>query len=1045
MNGVQTNAGYSAKGTQVSISTLTWIAAVAFLAGLWPLPVSSQPVPTGFQTVDLSRFYTTVYSTNTSPEPAVAWGTQTLAGIPFAIGGRIEVTGIDAARHGQFFPPQVTGIGLHARAARIHLVHGAAHGQKDGIPLANLVLHFEGGEAKTIRLAFGVHARNYLEESTTKTALLADPNSRIVWEQARSVTNLARLFLTTLDNPFPDREITTIDLVSLFSQATPVVFAITLDRRAGLEPLAALPKRKVVQHANQFADSVYRASLKLRVTDASSGNPVTNGSAILTVNDDSKSFFFGQYVPDSRGVIEAAYPPQQAVSLSLRMSSPGFVAGAVLLSMQNGEKWPEAVEVKMKRGTSIGGLVLDSQGTPISNATVIPFEISKASEKQYTRTDLDVVKTGPDGKWQAVGQSESLSNLSFQIEHPDYHSKTYPQLAPADLLTSKATATLDPYPHMVGGVINGQGEPIPGSGVILDYGGDNHVVQTADKQGRFSFVVRDPTNNSAAIIVIATNYAPVQRTIAFDSPPGPVIISVDPGSTFRMAMVDQSGAPMAGVKVTLERWNGSRAMQWKTQTDSQGRFIWEHAPEGSVTFRYEKTGHSIHTHSMTLPVNGEMRYSYSRTTRLAGKVVDAQTKKPIDQFSYVLRYRYTNSQPRRWYRYNSGTGRRGTFSTSPSSGMSDAEWSLVVEARGYEPILADFSPSNGSLSNVFEMKRGKPIIGVVTTTNGAVIAKADVVILDASESAYMDVPGKFRKSMSYYEVVNTSANGRFELTQKIDADLVVACHTNFGYAQISLVELMKTGKIVLQPWGSVTGVVRVGEKIEPYYRVALHSSYEMEMIGNRSQPAVNLYLQSDPAPDGRFSFPTVPPGNRIAYLRYVFEKNERGNMKLSHNVPVPVKPGETNEVMIGGTGRTVFGKIQVTGGTGSEIDWHRDSHTMRIQPRPVGVPPPMSFPPNATAEERQELIKKRNQQLQDFYREQQQRINRMQRTYVLVFGSDGSFLVHNVEPGPYMLEIRPTDATQPNSYRYLGNLNTTINVPEGTAPHDLGTFNLTIR
>src|SRR5258706_9607287 len=99
MNGVQTNAGYSAKGTQVSISTLKWIAALAFFTGLWPLPVSSQPAPTAFQTVDLSRFYTTIFSTNTSPEPAVPWGTQTLAGIPFVIGGRIEVTGTDAARH----------------------------------------------------------------------------------------------------------------------------------------------------------------------------------------------------------------------------------------------------------------------------------------------------------------------------------------------------------------------------------------------------------------------------------------------------------------------------------------------------------------------------------------------------------------------------------------------------------------------------------------------------------------------------------------------------------------------------------------------------------------------------------------------------------------------------------------------------------------------------------------------------------------------------------------------------------------------------------
>ena len=84
------------------------------------------------------------------------------------------------------------------------------------------------------------------------------------------------------------------------------------------------------------------------------------------------------------------------------------------------------------------------------------------------------------------------------------------------------------------------------------------------------------------------------------------------GSTFRMRLVDQTGSPVAGVKVSLYRWQNSQAFQWRTVSDDQGRFVWNHAPAGSVTFRYEKTGHSTHTHSMTLPVPSETSFETSK-------------------------------------------------------------------------------------------------------------------------------------------------------------------------------------------------------------------------------------------------------------------------------------------------------------------------------------------------------------------------------------------------------------------------------------------------
>ena len=139
----------------------------------------------------------------------------------------------------------------------------------------------------------------------------------------------------------------------------------------------------------------------------------------------------------------------------------------------------------------------------------------------------------------------------------------------------------------------------------------------------------------------------------------------------------------------------------------------------------------------------------------------------------------------------------------------------------------------------------------------------------------------------------------------------------------------------------------------------------------------------------------------------------------------------------------VTGKVK-TSGANVEVDWHRDSHVMRLINPPPGVPPPFSFPPNATAEERQKLIKERNAALQAFYREQNRRNTLDRREYVLLFNDDGSFWVPNVPPGRYSISISPTDPRQPNSYRRIGNLNSEVLIPEGQTPHDIGTLNLTL-
>src|SRR5438445_5134276 len=111
-----------------------------------PAPLASQrPAgdPPTFHPLDLSRGRANSVSNYLAPPSANSWprGPQNLEGVPFQIGGQLEVTGLEAARRGEFFPSRVTEIPVGRKAQRLILLHGTRNSEKDGVPVAKLVLH----------------------------------------------------------------------------------------------------------------------------------------------------------------------------------------------------------------------------------------------------------------------------------------------------------------------------------------------------------------------------------------------------------------------------------------------------------------------------------------------------------------------------------------------------------------------------------------------------------------------------------------------------------------------------------------------------------------------------------------------------------------------------------------------------------------------------------------------------------------------------------------------------------------------------------------
>lgn len=1011
-------------------------AKILLLLAAWGIffpPLKAAAAP-DFRALNLTPFFNHTNSV-ALPEKAA------LRGVPFTLGGAVQITGMDAARRGEFWPAAVTGVSVNQKAGRLHLLLGAHHGARDGTPLANVVLHFKNGEARALRLAFGVHTRNVLLERDAEDAELADPNSQLSWQ-----TNLGRLALrlhqTALDNPLPDEEIAHVDFVSLFSRATPVLFAVTLQSDA-TPALIPLPKNKILQRAGELTESAYRRELRLRVAD-SSGRPLTNASATLTLTDDARTFFFGQFRADAAGQVALAYPPQDAVALQLRVNSPGFAPASVSLPAPDSTPWPETLAVRLESGQTIGGLIVDGDGKPVADATVIPFQITPSGPNQFTRLDLDRVITDAAGKWTAHAVASSVTNLTLEISHPDFHTAQL-EVAPAELLASRARGVLRPHVRLAGRVLDAAGRPVPSATVFL-YNEDEDTRSTAavDAEGRYKFIIQEPSDSSAHLVAVASNLSPALLKAPLNRPSSALNFTLGTGKPFTMRLTDGDGGPLPGINVTLQRWQQSQALPWSTVTDAQGRFAWANAPTGSVTWRFFKTGSINHTHTMSLPVTGEASFTYNPPIRVAGRVLDAVSQRPLDQFRYRVRYTYASGSGSGT---TSGTGRRGSFSTSISSGSAKyADISVTVEAVDYEPLTVVLKPPFGTGTNDYLLRKAKLIEATVVTRDGKPAPQAEVVVLAKTASAYMDVPGKFRRTSSYYDVVLTDQNGRVSLTPRLDADLLLAAHPQLGYAQISTNEFHKTGRIVLEPWGVVKGVLRVGERVEPDHYIAIHTHSFVVSSEQRSSP-LYMYYRLQPETDGSFVCDAVPPGERMVQLRY-YMPNESGTMRLSHNQPVTVKSGETNDVLIGGTGRTVTGQVALQGLPEVKIDERRGEFLLRLQPgpQPSEIPPPLTIPPRATPAERQRLRAEHTAKIQEAARNRVRASRFLQRQYALRFDDNNHFTVPNVPPGEYSLQLTPYDPRAPkNTSRTLGNLTRTVKIPEGPGPFDLGTTTVEVR
>ena len=353
------------------------------------------------------------------------------------------------------------------------------------------------------------------------------------------------------------------------------------------------------------------------------------------------------------------------------------------------------------------------------------------------------------------------------------------------------------------------------------------------------------------------------------------------------------GYRVSGKNASLDRLNPFQLIGRVTGDVTNLIFLMEKG--GDLTPDY--TGDSSESdRPQNKPLRGaEAGVDRSYQLAVTGRVTDKQTGEPLAHFKVIPGRSDLTWNRNTWDQQNQSEGTNGVFSV-----FVDKKWPqpiLKVQAEGYLPASALLRPLEQTNAD-FILQLGTGPVGQVVTTNGQPIAKADVLLIcDDSEQAGFDYEGHLNSWRNKELITQTDTNGAFHFKPQLGMKSIAVAAPN-GFTRIAVEQLQSDSHIVLQPFGTITGVLHRPTGL------GTNEDLDLSFVESDNQPYQRFNLANHTVTDGngRFVFDRVPAGKLL--ISYRVKMNGNGWMAPPLQ-PVELAPGQTLEVDIKAKARQV--------------------------------------------------------------------------------------------------------------------------------------------
>ncbi len=698
---------------------------------------------------------------------------------------------------------------------------------------------------------------------------------------------------------------------------------------------------------------------------------------------------------------------------------------------------PLEYTMRLERGITIGGMVVDEAGNPIAGAKIEfdgPGNNMALAENIQFGPDTAAV-TDANGQWSCNMIPKEYDGITLVVTDKEHaETRLSVQLKAPD--ANRIVVTMATGFSIKGLVQDSNGQPVKGAKIRQVHLNDEpERAEMTDASGAFEFKAMKA--GELMLSVQADGYAPEVKTLQVGGNVAGLQFQLGRGWVLRGRITDEEGNPVPHAFIETTR-RGIDKIKWSTNANADGRFEWNSAPQEPLLYSVLAEGFS-RAYAQTLQADGseqDIKLTRSQPEKeniqITGTAVDTATGQPLDTFKvFVSECDSDWAFPLEFY----VTGKDGQFALSLGAKSNHPAYRIQIEQEGYLPAVSEkFLRTNGNQTLAFKLQKGAGPSGVVLLPNGEPAVGAAVLLCTPLAGVTLDSPAHVQSGINTTTYrTQTDSAGKFSIAPAVDPQGLIIVHDE-GYAEVAPADLGAATNIVLQPWGSVKGRLMSGAQPVANKRVVARNQVLHYSDTGRRFGFVTFNFETTTDDGGNFSFDKVPPGSCK-----VFQEQETSGIWLeSHDVSVAIKAGAVTEVALGGTGRTVVGKAILNSATGS-IDWR--SVPVVLQSKIDVVPAKRQDYPTTqayiAADER--------------YRESRQN----QRQFGVLCGRDGSFQLSDVPAGTYEMNIEicdsgqdsvvPQDISQPKPV--LGSVVREVTVPDdgSTEPLDLGILELTPR
>jgi hypothetical protein len=305
-------------------------------------------------------------------------------------------------------------------------------------------------------------------------------------------------------------------------------------------------------------------------------------------------------------------------------------------------------------------------------------------------------KTDAEGRWSLADFPEALDGLFYRVSCAGYQATT--DMGIADFRTSSG----QPYSALrdgssvivlqrgaeLRGVITDQGgRPVPHCHISMgkDRYGSNLPETESDAAGRY--VLAGLESGKKLVTFEAPGCMPVLQEITLPHDQ-PLDVVLAPGRTLRARVTMPDGKPCAGLNVDADTWKQTRTLTFSTQTDADGCFTWNGAPEEEVTFSFGGCQSREFLGGLALKAGDGVRQVVMKPAlRFSGQAVDAKTGQSIRDVRVAPGRVVGGRTDIYWEKEKAQTFPNGAFDWKTD--YIGQDYVFQVEAKGYKTFQTE--------------------------------------------------------------------------------------------------------------------------------------------------------------------------------------------------------------------------------------------------------------------------------------------------------------------------------------------------------------------